>query len=208
MFCPNCSAETKDAEQKFCKICGTNLQVVADSLNRGQVSLETYKFDFDSLKSNLNDMGRNIRSAIQKGQKGDQVKISEKELELKKSLLMTSRTYNLQKGVIGVLSSTGMGIALHYFAKVAINAGTIKSIEAVSHLEGLEPIARILWMIAIIPFLVSIGYLINGIFLSRRNDSIVSAVTAPSQSTNPLSQPAPVTEHTTALLYDAGPKDV
>src|SRR5262245_2600941 len=65
MFCPNCSAEAKDSEQKFCKSCGTNIQIVADSLSRGQASLETYKFDFEAMKSNLSEIGKNIKSSIQ-----------------------------------------------------------------------------------------------------------------------------------------------
>jgi hypothetical protein len=36
MFCPKCGSETIEEDQRFCKACGTNLQVVNDALERGE----------------------------------------------------------------------------------------------------------------------------------------------------------------------------
>jgi hypothetical protein len=210
MFCPNCSAETKDTEQKFCKSCGTNIQLVAESLSRGQVSLETYKFDFDAMRNNLTEIGRNIKASIQKAANKDEGHINTRELELKKSLLMCSRTRNLQRAVINVLSSVGTGIFLNYLGQTAVASGTIRSIEEVAHLSGLEPIARIIWLVSVIPFCAGIGYLINGIFFSRKPDISIGPAPASTtkQTTNPIEPPTSVTENTTAFLYNDNPKSI
>lgn len=36
MFCPKCGVETIEEDQRFCKACGTNLQVVNNALERGE----------------------------------------------------------------------------------------------------------------------------------------------------------------------------
>jgi len=208
MFCPNCSAEAKDTEQKFCKSCGTNIQLVAESLSRGQVSLETYKFDFEAMRKNLSDIGKNIKTSIQKAAHEGEKSVNTKELELKKSLLTCSRTHNLQHAVINVLSSVGTGIFLYYLGQTAVTAGLISSIEAASHLTGFEPIARMLWLVSIIPFCAGIGYLINGIFFSRKPDISIGPVSDPKQITNPIEPPASITENTTAFLYNDDPKSI
>jgi hypothetical protein len=208
MFCPSCSAETKDQEQKFCKSCGTNLQMVAETLSRGQGSLETYKFDFDAIKSNLSELGRSIKSGIQKGSENRESKISVKELELKKALLMCSRTRNLQHAVLNVLSSVGTGIFLKYLLQTAVASGTIHNIEEMAHLTGLEAIAGILWLVSVIPFCTGIGYLINGIFFSRKPDISIGPVSNPKQITNPIEPPASITENTTAILYNEDPHSI
>jgi len=209
MFCPNCSAEAKEAEQKFCKSCGTNIQMVADTLSRGQASLETYKFDFEAMRSNLTEIGKNIKASIQKAAANKEHEgAGERELELKKALLTCSRTHNLQRAVVNILSAAGVGIFLHYLGQAAISSGTIRSIEEVAHITGLEGIARIIWMISIIPFCAGLGFLINGIFLSRKPDISIGPAASTKQITNPIEPPTSVTESTTAILYGDSPKSV
>ena len=209
MFCPNCSAEAKDAEQKFCKSCGTNIQIVADTLSRGQASLETYKFDFEAMKNNLSEIGKNIKSSIQKAAaNSDHHGVGAKELELKKALLTCSRTHNLQHAVINILSSVGVGIFLRYLGQAAVASGTIRSIEEAARITGLEGIARIIWMVSVIPFCAGLGYLINGIFLSRKPDVSIGPASDNKQITNPIEPPASITESTTAILYNDSPKSV
>ncbi|HZS46768.1 MAG TPA: zinc ribbon domain-containing protein [Blastocatellia bacterium] len=207
MFCPNCSAEAAETEQKFCKLCGTNLQMIAETLKKGQSpAIETYKLDFDNLKSSVNDLGRGIRAAIQKGQREGQLgKLNYKEMKLKREMLACSRTRNLQHGIVGTLSSIGMGVFFYFFGHGAIYSGTIESLEQMAHITGLAVLARLIWLVALIPFLASVGHLINGIFLSPNADPVFKSAVS-GGTTREMNEPPSVTEDTTAFLYDTGQK--
>jgi len=207
MFCPKCSAEAVEGEQKFCKVCGTNLQMVVDTLSRGTVSPETYKLDFESIKNNINDLGRGIRTAMQKGQKSAlETRIGGKEIQLKRAMLECSRTRNLQKGTVGILTSIGMGTFFYYFGHAAVAAGTITNLEQLAHVTGFVTLAQMIWIVAIIPFLASVGHLINGIFFTPKSDVAFKQAMVSAGTTREMAEPASVTEDTTAMLYNAGPK--
>src|SRR5262249_27543419 len=57
MFCPKCGAEAL-AEQRFCKHCGTNLELINDALKGGDNAQNPYKIAVEALKRNAVEFAR------------------------------------------------------------------------------------------------------------------------------------------------------
>jgi hypothetical protein len=65
MFCPTCAVEATEG-QKFCKACGTNLEIVNSALGRGDDTLAQLRLDLDGLKVNLMQGGKSIGEAVKR----------------------------------------------------------------------------------------------------------------------------------------------
>jgi hypothetical protein len=65
MFCPKCAIEATEG-QKFCKTCGTNLELVNNALGRGDDTLGQLRMDLDGLKVNLMQGGKSIGDAVRR----------------------------------------------------------------------------------------------------------------------------------------------
>lgn len=124
--------------------------------------------------------------------------MTEEERERRRGITPEKKRINeIKAGVITTLAGVGAMIFLRYFMEaVAIN-------QSVNDAE----IIRRIWLVGVVPFLVGIGLLFNGIFLSRRLVKLqtpAAPAPLPAQATNQLIE-APrvnssVVEHTTAHL--------
>jgi len=65
MFCPTCAVEATDG-QKFCKACGTNLEIVNSALGRGDDTLAQLRLDLDGLKVSLMQGGKSLGDAVRR----------------------------------------------------------------------------------------------------------------------------------------------
>jgi len=65
MFCPTCAVEATEG-QKFCKNCGTNLEMVNNALGRGDDTLAQLRADLDGLKVGLMQGGKSIGEAVRR----------------------------------------------------------------------------------------------------------------------------------------------
>jgi hypothetical protein len=65
MFCPKCAVEATEG-QKFCKACGTNLDLVNNALGRGDDTLGQLRLDLDGLKVSLMQGGKSIGDAVRR----------------------------------------------------------------------------------------------------------------------------------------------
>ncbi|HEY6331381.1 MAG TPA: zinc ribbon domain-containing protein [Blastocatellia bacterium] len=63
MFCPKCGVETPEGH-KFCKACGTNLQIVSDAIEGGEDTLGQLRVDLDGLKKALSESGKAIGGEV------------------------------------------------------------------------------------------------------------------------------------------------
>ena len=105
------------------------------------------------------------------------------------------RLNEIKGGVITSLTGLGLMIFLHFFLNIVAE-------KAEDHAE----IIRGLWMVGIIPILVGIGLIINGVFVSRRLSSLKEEhpQTKVSASPAPTALPAKTTNH---LVVDTTPSN-
>jgi hypothetical protein len=68
MFCPKCGVETPEGH-KFCKTCGTNLQIVSDAIEGGEDTLGQLRLDLDKLKKTVSDSGKAIGDEVRRAVK-------------------------------------------------------------------------------------------------------------------------------------------
>jgi hypothetical protein len=140
MFCPQCGLKQSE-ELKYCKICGANLKAVRQVVATRETDEET---------DGKTDWSKTWGAVIQRHQE-----------ERKHSSKPEVKRYNeIKAGVI--TSFVGLGIML--FLYVFMN-GIILS-ENVP--QGEKEILGRIWVAGVIPFLIGLGLLINGVFVSKK----------------------------------------
>ena len=148
MLCPRCASNQSD-DIKFCTFCGANLQAVREAL----ATRETGK-KFDWGDTWVAEMFMSAEAAEQR------------KLEMERRLGITPeiKRYNeIKAGVI--VSSVGIGIAIFLFVFMQ---GIVGKVEP----DSAEIITR-LWVAGVIPFLIGLALIVNGLVVSKR---IVEAI--------------------------------
>ncbi len=147
MFCPGCGLQVSD-DLKYCRQCGGNLRGVREAL---EVRPTEGKFDWS--KTWVADMF-----------------LTEEERERRRGVTPEERRLNeirtaeenrlneIKGGVITTLVGVGAIIFLRYFLEIVARGESGNDAE----------IIRNVWLIGIVPLLVGMGLLINGLFVSRR----------------------------------------
>ena len=139
MFCPGCGLQATD-DLKYCRHCGANLRGVREAM----VSRSTNE-KFDWSKTWVSEM-----------------LMSQEEHERRHGITPemkpeVKRLNEIRGGVITSLVGLGTMIFLRFFL------GIVAQRESGNDAD----IIRNVWLVGIIPFLVGVGLLINGIFISR-----------------------------------------
>lgn len=145
MFCPKCGA-SQSQELKFCSLCGANLYAVRQVIETQETG---EKLDWS--KTWVADM------FLSEGER----KRRKAELELQRGITPEVKRLNEIKG--GVIA-TCVGVAVTIFLFVLMQ-GIIRSGEATS--GDAEILSRV-WVAGLIPFMIGIGLIINGVFVSKR----------------------------------------
>lgn len=179
MFCPGCGFQVND-DLKFCRQCGANLRGVREAMTSRSTG---EKFDWS--KTWVADMF-----------------LTEEERERQRGVTPEQKLLNEEKkrldeikgGVITSLVGVGVMIFLYFFLDVVARGKPDEKAE----------IIRSVWMVGIIPFLVGVGLLINGFFVSRRLVKLKEQQlqTSMSQPQTPTALPAKTTDQ---LVIDAAP---
>jgi hypothetical protein len=155
MYCPQCGAQQSD-ELKFCNLCGANLfairQVVA-SREAGE------KFDWGKTwvaEMFLSEGERKRRNA---------------ELEKQRGVGAEVKRYNeIKGGVITTCVGAGVMLFLSVFMEGLIRSGQLQ--------HGEDQILGRVWIAGVIPLLVGLGIIFNGLFVSRKIVEIEKRATA------------------------------
>jgi hypothetical protein len=141
MFCPRC-ASNQSEEIKFCTSCGANLQVVRDALEP-----PGKKFDWSDTW------------VAEMFMSGDAAEMRKLEMERRMGITPEVKRYReIKAGVI--VSSVGIAVAIFLFLFMQ---GIVAKVEP----ETAEILTRV-WIAGIIPFMVGLALIINGLVVSKR----------------------------------------
>lgn len=144
MLCPRCASNQND-DIKFCTSCGANLQAVREAMDAP-----------DSGKKS--DWG-NPNTWTEMFMSGQMAEMRKLEMELRMGITPEVKRYNeIKAGVI--VSSVGFGLAvfLHIF---------MQGVAAQAAPHAAEILTRI-WVAGIIPFMVGLAMIVNGLVVSKR----------------------------------------
>jgi hypothetical protein len=194
MLCPRCSSNQND-DIKFCTFCGANLEAVREALER-----PGNKLDWSDTW---------VAQMFMSGQANELRKL---ELERRMGITPEVKRYNeIKAGVI--VSSIGIGLAIFL---ALFMQGIVGKVDH----DTAEIITR-LWIVGVIPFMVGLALMINGLVVSKK---IVEAMEREQKKAQALDDaPAPrglrtpdtsefipasmsVTEHTTRHLANTEQK--
>src|SRR5689334_17646051 len=125
MFCPKCGTEAVEG-QRFCKTCGTKLELIINIIKGGGKGPGPWNFDPEELKRNITDFAHSWKSGWQQFDKGRPYRNDARELrrrakeEVRRRNLPQpnqwmhySRQHNLKEGLISLFS--GSALAFVFF---------------------------------------------------------------------------------------------
>lgn len=216
MFCPKCGAEAMEG-QRFCKTCGTNLQLIHNAIKGGDNPQGPFGLDLDALKQSAVDFANSWKTGWagvtreQEKQWGgitreQQKPLTEREkrrrnreelqrrnLPRPKEWMSYSWQHNLKVGLGSLLSGAGLGILLYYLGQEAVNSHVFDQIPDMTEqkLRSIEYAARMVWMISIIPMLKGLGYIIYASFFAESMATLSDRYTVRDPVTGPLTNPQP-----------------
>jgi hypothetical protein len=147
MICPRCSSNQTD-EIKFCTFCGANLEAVREVLDRPEAAK---KFEWNDTW--VAEMFMSGKAAQRRKQEMDRAMGITPEVK---------RYQEIKAGVI--VSSIGIGLSIFLYWFMQGVAGHVDPKER-------EIILRI-WIAGIIPFMVGLALIINGLVISKKQVEI------------------------------------
>ncbi|HEV2882926.1 MAG TPA: zinc ribbon domain-containing protein [Pyrinomonadaceae bacterium] len=150
MFCPQCGANQSE-ELKFCNLCGANLQAVRQAVLTRDAG---EKFDWSKTwvaEMFLSEEERKRRAHQLEQERGETAEIK--------------RYKEIKAGVI--ISSVGLGVAIFLFVFMR---GIVLSGQ---NPPGDNEILSRIWIAGVIPILIGLGIIINGLFVSKKIVEVV-----------------------------------
>jgi len=145
MFCPRCGSSQSE-DLRFCKVCGANLHAVRQVVDTRETE---EKFDWN--KTWVGEMFLSGQEVVRRKQ----------ELERQRGITPEVKRHNeIKAGVI--VSSVGIGVAifLNVLMQGIILGGKVSPDEVV--------ILSRIWVVGIIPLIVGLALIMNGVFVSKR----------------------------------------
>lgn len=216
MYCPKCGAESVEG-QRFCKACGTNLQLIYNAIKSGDTPQGPFGLDLDALKQSAMDFANSWKtnwagmthehekqwSGITKEQKKPvterekrrhaREELQRRNLPRPKEWMAYSWQHNLKVGLGSLLSGAGLGILFYYLGQEAINSGVIHEIPKLTEgqVNGIEHWVRIIWLIALIPMLKGLGQIIYASFFAESMATLSERYTVRDIATGPITVSQP-----------------
>jgi hypothetical protein len=165
MFCPQCGANQSE-ELKFCNLCGANLYAVRQAVATRETGETSEKFDWS--KTWVADM---FLSEEERRRRTHQ-------LEHERGVTPEVKRYNeIKAGIIVSCVGLGASIFLFFLMRGIILSGYNSPADN-------EILSRI-WIAGVIPFLIGLALIINGLFVSKkiveafRRDALANAKPMP-----------------------------
>jgi hypothetical protein len=229
MFCPKCGVDSLEA-QRFCKACGTNLQLINDALRTGDSPAGPFGLDVEALARNAREFAQSFKTSwsgaagrisgsehhAARSEASEQRRIAHEirkqareearrqNLPKPKEYMSYSWQHNLRNGLMSLFWGAGLGVLLYYLSQNAINNGLLERIEEASHgrVQGIEPLVRMFWMIALLPMLKGLAQIFYAAFFGESMATLTERFTPPRAS---LEEPKPFLRHDTAPVDDREP---
>lgn len=143
MICPRCSS-TQNDDVRFCKFCGANLQAVREALETRDPGK---KFDWSNTW------------VAEMFMSGEAQELRKQEMERRLGITPTVKRYQeIKAGVI--TSCVGIGVSIFLFVFMQ---GIIHKVDPAE-----AEILRRVWVAGVIPFMVGLALMINGMVVSKR----------------------------------------
>ena len=142
MICPRCASNQGD-DIKFCTSCGANLQAVREALQAPDAS---GKFNWNNTW---------VAEMFQSGQVAE---LRKQEMERRLGITPEVKRYNeIKAGVI--VSCVGIGVSIFLFFIM----------NAIANQEPRDAeLLRSIWLAGVIPFMVGLALIINGVVVSKK----------------------------------------
>lgn len=192
MYCPKCGGEAVES-QRFCKSCGTNLQLIHNAIKSGDGAQAPFGLDVEALKQSAMDFANSwktgwngIKQEHEKHWKGGMAGISleqskrdlrkatrdeiqRRNLPRPKEWMSYSWQHNLKAGLTGLLTGAGLGILFYYLGREVVDSGILKQIPEINpgQVDGLERLAKLFWLITVISMLKGLGQIIYAAFFAE-----------------------------------------
>ena len=145
MFCPQCGA-TQSEELKFCKSCGANVQAVCRAVAARSTG-EGIDWDKTWVAEMFMSQGERQRR--------------NQELERQSGITVEVKRYQeIKAGVITSCVGLAASIFLYFLMQGIILSG--------QSTPGDAAILGRVWIAGVVPFLIGVGLMINGTFVSKR----------------------------------------
>jgi hypothetical protein len=224
MFCPKCGGESLET-QRFCKACGTNLQLINDALRTGDSPPGPFGIDVEALAKNAKDFAQSWKtswsgasariSSSEHADSSEQRRIAHEirkqareearrqNLPKPKEYMSYSWQHNLRNGLMSLFWGAGLGVLLYYLSQNAISSGFLERIEEASHgrVQGLEPLVRMGWLIALLPMLKGLAQILYAAFFGESMATLTERFTPRAA----LEEPKPFLRHDTAPVSEREP---
>ena len=144
MFCPKCGSTQSD-ELRFCKVCGANLFAVRQVVDTRETAEKS-------------DGGKDWIAQVVHTQ--EESKRHKEEIDRQRGLTpeVKLRYDEIKAGVITGTVGIGIAVFLYVFMQGIIQNGNASSAEVLSRL----------WIAGVLPLLVGIALIINGVFVSKK----------------------------------------
>lgn len=168
MFCPQCGSTQSD-DLKFCKSCGANLEAL-----RQIMATRDTQDKFDWSNTWVAEMFMSSEEAVKREAQLDRLRGRTPEVK---------RRNEIKAGVITASSGLGLMLVLLVIMEGIIISGRISDVAA-------EILSRV-WIVGVIPLLVGIALIFNGMVVSKKSNSTVSSEAGDVTSTT---EPIPESE--------------
>ncbi|MFL6216378.1 MAG: zinc-ribbon domain-containing protein [Blastocatellia bacterium] len=214
MYCPKCGVEAVE-EQRFCKACGTNLQLINNALSSGGKGPGPWSIDPEEMKRNVTDFvdswkkgfqhehtekwkagweqykkGQPYRQSDRDRRRRSRDEVRRRNLPQPGQWMKYSRQHNFKEGLKSLFAGAGLSFLFFKIGQEVLNSGIIHEIPRIqdSQVHGLEVMARIFWLLMLIPMLKGLGQLIYAAFFAESLATLTERYTIPAEELSRIEQ--------------------
>ena len=230
MYCPKCGAEAVEG-QRFCKACGTNLQLIINIVKGGGRGPGPWHFDPEEIKRNITDFvetwkkdfrhehagkfvgqlhtERAARRSTRDLRRRAKEEVRRRNLPQPSQWMKYSRQHNLKEGLISLFSGGALSFVFYKIGQEVLNSGVIGGIPGITgpQAHGLETLAGIFWLFMLIPMLKGLGQVIYAAFFAESMATLSERFTIPAEELADDRDTARPVERNTAPQAAQAPRD-